>query len=537
MAKKLLEGDIKRKAKNFLRSQGKNIGDLTEGELTELYWNIISNNIVEAEKRTVTTYSPEDETDDVSDAVKRADDEDISYNDDGTISVKEDEIMDMMGENQNPIMSKNELIQEMSRQIVNEDNKYEGEYDSGDNDYSRHLDTDSVKDMGNQLYQDIKSAAEEKFGRANFQTASMAMAQSLQNILMFEQGKEQELQDEAIQLIRDEYPSLTEDAVDIDAQITGHPQLGGRPITKGNVQLSKGNKPVPEGYTEDELKDEVTKRRLINGLTHGAARKGQNLYHMASEKLNQINPRATQDYSKVMAANDFMYWAIDRETINDQSSNGEHVGNVRVVIQESGKPKIIAQGMTFSFVLHELTKGVMELMSLHGTHEDKGVRDYVEDKTDTLEAEADDIRLGTGIWEKVSRFVEIENPNHKAVFLNKLITKPANEFVGIMKGLMKNDPEMVEVIQSIAEEASEELRNEEYEDAMGTYDEPSGDEEGDVADGDENVPDDELDNLLGGNDDELDYSEMDITDLRKAMDDALDNGDYGLAKEIGKYLN
>jgi hypothetical protein len=30
---------------------------------------------------------------------------------------------------------------------------------------------------------------------------------------------------------------------------------------------------------------------------------------------------------------------------------------------------------------------------------------------------------------------------------------------------------------------------------------------------------------------------MDITDLRKAMDDALDNGDYGLAKEIGKYLN
>jgi hypothetical protein len=546
MAKNLLERDVRRKLVSYLRSKGQTVDTLSEGEITELYWKIISENLEEEEVTTVTTYSPEDDDDEVAKAVKRAKEEDVTYNDDGTISVKEEEIMEMVRNSQNPIMSKSDLIQEMTRQLVSEANKYEDEYNSGENEYSKHLDRDSVRDMSRELYNDIRSAAEEKFGEANFDRASMEMARSLQNILMMEANHREELAQEAVRLIRDKYGALTEDVVDIDAQITGHPQLGGRPIQKGNVQLRKGTSRPPQGKTEEELKPEVIKRRIINGMTHGAARKGQNLYHMAGDVLNRLGPNARQDYSKVMAANDFLYWAMDKETIRDQSASGVHAGNVRVEIQPSGKPKIIAQGMTFSFLLHELTKGVMELMSLHGTAHDNDVRKYVEDKTDHLDAEPDDIRLGVGIWEKVSRYIDIDNPQHEALFYHKLVTLPAQEFNEVMRGLVKGDRNSVQRIQEIANEASDELRQEEYDDAMGTYD-PSDEPVG----GDDDYPDPdreegqysdpELERLLGGSKEEEpsgepDYANMSRIELQRLMDDALDRGDFETASKIGPHL-
>jgi hypothetical protein len=545
MANKL-ERDVRRKLVSYLRSKGQTVDTLSEGEITELYWNIISENLEEEEVTTVTTYTPEDDDEDVLKAIDRADQDNVTYNDDGSISVKEEEIIEMVRNNQNPIMSKSDLIQEMTNQLINEANKYEDEYNSGDNDYARHLDGDSVRDMGRELYNDIRSAAEEKFGEANFDRASMEMARSLQNILMMERNHKEQLSQEAVRLIREKYGALTEEVVDIDAQITGHPQLGGRPIQKGNVQMSRGTTPPPQGKTEEELKPEVTKRRIINGMTHGAARKGQNLYHMAGDVLSNLGPNARQDYSKVMAANDFLYWAMDKETIRSQSESGVHAGNVRVEIQQSGKPKIIAQGMTFSFLLHELTKGVMELMSLHGTAHDNDVRKYVEDKTDHLDAEPDDIRLGVGIWEKVSRFIDIDNPQHEALFYHKLVTLPAEEFNQLMKGVVKGDRNSVEEIKSIADQASEELRAEEYDEAMGTYDEK--DDEPELAGGEEDVEDGEysdpvLRDLLGGGSGETeepssepDYANMSPSELQRLMDDALDRGDFETASKIGPHL-
>lgn len=548
MAKNIeqLDPQVREKISNFLSESGHDINDLSEEQLTGLYWSVLN----EEERETVTTYTPsDDDDDDITDAVRGADEEDVAYNDDGTISVKEEEIMEMVRQGQNPIMSKANLIEEIRR--ISEANKYEDEYGSGDNEYSKHLDSDSVNDMSKELYDDIRSAAEEKFGQADFDSASMAMARSLQNILMLEMNKKEELSLEAVRLIREKYGALTEDAVDIQAEITGHPQLGGRDITKGNVQNTRGTTPPPEGKTEEELKPEIMKRRIINGMTHGAARKGQNLFHMAGDVLGNLGGDAREDYSKIMAANDFLYWAMDKETIKDQSQEGVHAGNVKVIIDpDTRKPKIIAQGMTFSFLLHELTKGVMELMSLHGTSHDDSVRKYVEDKTDHLDAEPDDIRLGVGIWEKVSRFIDIDNPQHEALFYHKLVTLPAEEFNEIMRGLVAGNVEAVRLVQDIADEASESLSGEEYDNAMGTYDEPTEqpprEDDGfpDPNEPESEYSDPELERLLGGGSQEEqptssepNYSEMSKPDLKRAMDDALDAGDFETAAKIGPYLH
>ena len=343
--------------------------------------------------------------------------------------------------------------------------------------------------------------------------------------------------------IRDATP---EEVVDIEATITGHPQMGGRPINKQNIRYEKGNTPPPEGYSEDELKSEVTKRRLINGMAQGSARKTQNLHHLADD--SRVPAEMKREYAKLMAANDFVYWALDRETIRQQGRSGVHAGNVRVLLPKetgTGKPKIVAEGMTFSILLHELEKGAKELIALHGTHEDMEVQRYVYDQVDNLDAEQDDIRLGVGIWEKISQFIDIENPNHEALLFHKLVSLPASEMNSLINGLLKENENSVRKIQEMADEASEQLRAEEYEDAIGEYEDedeeeptPAGDD--DVEDGDYSDP--VLRDLLGGSSPEEpsgepDYSNMSKSELESLMDDALDNGDFELARKIGPYLN
>ena len=105
---------------------------------------------------------------------------------------------------------------------------------------------------------------------------------------------------------------------------------------------------------------------------------------------------------------------------------------------------------------------------------------------------------------------------------------------------MRNDQDSISEIQSIADEASEDLRNERYEDATGGYDED--DEESEVEDTDDEYTDPLLNDLLGdGSSEETsgepDYENMSRRELQDLMDDALDNGDFEMAKKIGPYLH
>ena len=340
MSEKLL-GGLKKKIKTFLESKNVNTTGLNDSELTDKYWSVLNEDLdVDNAKRKVDKSKSELESIYKSEFPQQSNESSADYkeridrmvsnymaqaNNSGnmgeSVEVTEEFIEESLINNQNPVMTKSEFIDEVRHRIV-ESNKYDSEYGSGDNDYDKHLGADAVRNMGRRLYGDIQRAAEEKFGSADFGRATMAMARSLQNILMMEQNHKEELAQEAVNLIRDKYPALTEDLVDIDAEITGHPQLGGRPIQKGNIQQSRGTSRPPEGRTEEELKPEVTKRRIINGMTHGAARKGQNLFHMAGDVLNKLGPSAREDYSRVMAGNDFVYWALDRETIKGQSQSG-----------------------------------------------------------------------------------------------------------------------------------------------------------------------------------------------------------------------
>ena len=488
----------------------------------------------------------------------------------GKISLSESNIISILKETQNPIMSKSELVEEFSKQLISEANMNDNvrrNFESGEHDYSEHLERELAKNISDEVFREIQEKIREKVGhdRVTIEDAQQLLGNSLMEAAKkeYEYGIEN-LERKAVEMIRAQF-NMPADAVDVEATITGlNPRMVvGRNISpqeaeqlsrqarfkvsaidKGQLKHEKGNIPKPEGASNEEVKNEITRRRFNNALMHGAARKSQNL-HFMDDELAQNVPDLSRDYGNIMAANDFNYWALDDNTIKTEGSQGIHAGNSRIDLS-GDKPKIIAQGMVFPILLHELTKGVMELMSLHSLPQDRDLRQHVLDNTDNLDAETNDIRLGQHIWTKIVENIPVDNQEVISLTFNYLQQLPTEDFNNLIKGLLNGDQDAKNRVETMANEALEQLRNEAYKDSTGGYEDSPEDE----TPPDDIPPDDDVLTQPGGQevnpagiedqppeDTEPNYSSMSKRDLERAIDAALDSGDMNLVKKIGSYLN
>lgn len=178
--------------------------------------------------------------------------------------VSKEQILRMVESNEPARMKKRELIESISNLILKEDmnDDIRRKIESGENDYSEHLDADTVKRMADSIMNDVRANLQARMGRgnANMDQANRVLAQGLMGALPKEMRHKRELEQLAVQLVRQEY-DVPEDAVDFEAHITGHPEMGGEPIRKTGLKMRRGNKRPPQGKTEQELKPNVTKRR------------------------------------------------------------------------------------------------------------------------------------------------------------------------------------------------------------------------------------------------------------------------------------
>jgi hypothetical protein len=490
------------------------------------------------------------------------------------IDLSESEIITILEETQNPKMTKAELIETIENNLISEarmNQNVERSFNDGNHDYSEIINTDLAKNLANQSFQEIVQNIRQKTGNEN---VSMNDVQQLMgNSLMRAAKKEYEygidrLERKAVDMIKKQF-KIPNNAVDFEATITGiNPMQLGMPsdispeqaeqvsrqagmkvgkINREGLKMVRGNKEIPQGKTEGEMKPKVKRRRLVNAMMHGAARKSQNLHHMDDE-LRQEAPQLGRDYANVMAANDASYWMMDDETIRQQGEQGIHAGNVRIKLsdQEGGKPKIIAQGMIFPILLHELSKGVVELMSLWSLPQDRDVRQYVLDKTDNLESETNDIRLGPIIWSKFVEQIPVDNQEVISLTWNMLQELSDHDFNSIVDGLLEDSTNAQTKVRRMAEDALEELQQEASDDEFGRYDD-SPEKEEEPTMGNDEEEDDVLTPPEGGVDitpnpiddepTEIDYESMSTRDLTSALDDALDAGDMDLVRHIGGILN
>jgi hypothetical protein len=303
----------------------------------------------------------------------------------------------------------------------------------------------------------------------NEREAMTGMMGLVHNTMEIENKHRRELEKLAVQMIREEY-DMDEDVVEIHAELSTDinmdgTQLNESPITS-EIEFDSHDQIV-------EANEEVYKRRMLNALTQGAAKKCNQMFHMVDDELTAIDPRLPNMYSKMMAAADYMYYKIPR------MEKGVNGGVVRVEFPSKKNPKavIYAQAMVFPVLIHELVKGVMELLSAHGLPKDKKIAEYVINKADFLAAEPWDMRLGPALWEKFTHNIEADDFKLKHHIFSELAALPVREFNRQLKEIFAGTKAGKKIILDITNRVKQEMQEDEFNEAMGGIDE--GDEGGD----------------------------------------------------------
>jgi len=237
----------------------------------------------------------------------------------------------------------------------------------------------------------------------------------------------------------------------------------------------------PEEVIEniEELDLEVAKRRFLNAMMAGAAFKGQYMFHMAEDEINAIDEDLIDEYGLLMAITEWAYFMIPPEAAAAASS-GERAGGSERVDFTTDPPTLICRARSFPILCHEIVKSYMEYMSAWGLpqSDEEGAEaksKYILSKADFLEAENWDLMLGPNFW---SRFLEAIDENEldiKSKLYIKIAQMPPRDFNIFMKEILKKSDRGKQMMVDLANDIKDAITKEDYETAMGSYEEPEED--------------------------------------------------------------
>jgi hypothetical protein len=248
--------------------------------------------------------------------------------------------------------------------------------------------------------------------------------------------------------------------------------------TEMEMQMQQEPEEVIENIEELDL--EVAKRRFLNAMMAGAAFKGQYMFHMAEDEINAIDEDLITEYGLLMAITEWIYFMVPPEAAAAAASSGEQAGGSERVDFTTDPPTLICRARSFPILCHEIVKSYMEYMSAWGLpqSDEEGAEakaKYILNKADFLEAENWDLMLGPGFW---SRFLDAINENEldiKSQLYIKIAQMPPREFNTFMKEVLKKSDRGKQMMVDLANDIKDAITKEEYETAMGSYEEPEDD--------------------------------------------------------------
>ena len=266
-----------------------------------------------------------------------------------------------------------------------------------------------------------------------------------------------------------------------------------------------------EDLTDEELLElEKHKRNIINAIIQGAAKKGHYLFQKPDIKarLDEIDPSLYRDYLGIMAINDFLYFSME-QMIEMMSQTGQGVaGKVELKDnddegeegeegEEKPDTKIVAEGMIFPILCHEIIKGIEEGKGRHGLPKDPSLRQKVQGQVDVLSNEPMQLRIGPEIVEKIRLALpdEMYEDSNKGLinwFHTLLYQIPAQEFLEVIGQAISEDESKVKKATARFKEIMREAQQlkSDFED----YQEEEGSDLDNYGGGDD---DDGLDDFLG----------------------------------------
>lgn len=193
---------------------------------------------------------------------------------------------------------------------------------------------------------------------------------------------------------------------------------------------------------------EMHKRNIVNAIVQGASKKSHHLFEKpeVKEVLNKIDNRLYPLYRKVFAITDYYYFNAG-DTVDRLSQTGTGIigQNYLEESEEENKDiKITAIATSFPVLCHEIIKGIKESSALHSLPTNPIEAKRVMEKTDLIQNEPIQLRLGPELYERIRMLMpdemfEEDNKGLMPWFEIVLYRKSAREFLNIISYVVSDD--------------------------------------------------------------------------------------------------
>ena len=257
----------------------------------------------------------------------------------------------------------------------------------------------------------------------------------LGEIIQAEDGYRDELEMVAAQMVTDAYPIIDYANIKIDGKIVG---LGDLDIPQGGGgEVSIDNTP-PEA--------EKAKRRIINGITQGASIRGAFGFMLFREYLDQLSPELVEKYNEILKLAFGIY--DDENAIammlaalaQGQKMQG---GESEMEYDEENEQFVIkARAICFPMLVHEIVKGLYEIVGTEGFGADKEKNQAIVGAVDKLSNEPNDLRFGKFFYDAISKLYnesDIEDARVRELFFAEVYKLGEDEFFPFVENAVNDE--------------------------------------------------------------------------------------------------
>lgn len=280
--------------------------------------------------------------------------------------------------------------------------------------------------------------------------------------MQLEGSHKKALEDLAVEMILEEF-DIPEGSIDIVAEL--NPKINMDGTMRQAPEMMDETFEFEDADEISMANNEVKKRRALNAMIQGASKKLNHMFHMVHEQLAEMDPRLPGTYKRLMSGADYMYYKVPDLT----GAKGGGKCEVEFNESEEGtpKPQIKATAMVFPVLVHELCKGVMEVLSAHGLPTKENIAEYVINKADYLEAEPWDMRLGPAMWGRFCEMMPDDSFELKHHVYTEMAALPPKEFNATMKEVLGKTKRGKEIMLEMVTDIKKELQEDDFNDKMG----------------------------------------------------------------------
>jgi hypothetical protein len=261
----------------------------------------------------------------------------------------------------------------------------------------------------------------------------------LNEIVAAEDGYRDELEMVAAQMVTDAYPIIDYANIKIDAKIVG---LNDLDIPNPPPQ----DDPALPNFGEDDPEKMKAKRRIINGITQGASIRGAFGFMLFKEYIDAIDPELVGKYNEILKLAFGIY--DDENAIAmmlaalAQGAKMQGGESEMEYDEESEQFVIKAKAICFPMLVHEIVKGLYEIVGTEGFGSDKEKNQAIVGAVDKLSNEPRDLQYGKFIYDAISKIYNdsnVDDPRVRELFFAELYKTPDAEFFPFIENAINDE--------------------------------------------------------------------------------------------------